>query len=252
MTSIRILATALALSASASAFAQSTTFANGNFSSGLNGWTSAGDVSILGTRQVAALTTASVDYDDDAPLPAGFNNRSGVAAVDFAFGGADFLGVSFAALDAASGAGAFGTWEGSGIRQNFYANAGDTLTIRFDWAFLSADTDNADFGFVAVNGSVVKFVDAFSAPRVSQFTGTFGDMNNASWGWTTADYTYTATSSGLVSLVLGVVDVKSYAGTSELRVDNITVTASPVPEPGAWALSLAGLLVAASVARRRR
>jgi hypothetical protein len=240
-----IAAATLAAMGTTAAMAQSTTFTNGNFATGtFAGWTTLGDVSLVGSQKRAALTTASVAYEDDHPNPAGFNNNSGTAAVDFAFA-PDLAGVDFAKLDAINGT----TYEGSAIRQNFIATAGDTLTIHFDWAFLSADTDFADFGFLAINDTVVKIVDTNSTPLASSFNGVFGDLNDVTWSWTGVDFTYTANSTGAVSLVIGVADVNDYNGTSELRVDNITVSA--VPEPEAYALALAGLLVAGSLARRR-
>lgn len=239
-------AIALCIASAAPAMAQGTTFANGDFAGGsLANWTTAGDVVVAGTKQVVALTTASVDFEDDAPLEAGFNNRSGNAAVDFSYA-PDLAGVSFASLDTAGGE---FTYEGSAIRQDFYANAGDTLTVKFDWAFLSADTTYKDFGFLSINNTVVKFVDALSAPAASQFNSTFGDLNQVTWGWTNASYTYTAAASGNVSLVLGAVDVGDYNGTSELRVDNISVSA--VPEPESYAMLLAGLALMGGIARRR-
>lgn len=242
------LAAALGLVIASPALAAGTTFSNGSFAGGsLANWTTAGDVLVVGNNKVAALTSASVDYEDDFPLAAGFNNNSGAAAVDF-FLASDLAGIAFTSLDAAGGD---FTYEGSAIRQDFFATAGDTLTVSFDWTFLSADTLNADFAFVAINDTVVKFVDAFSAPAASQFNNTFGDFDDVTWGWASADYTYTATSTGAVSLVLGVVDLGDASGTSELRVDNIAVTA--VPEPRDWMLMLAGLgLVGVMVERSKR
>lgn len=242
------LAAVLGLAIASPAFAAGTTFTNGDFSGGsLANWTTAGDVLVVGNNKVAALTTASVDYQDDFPLDAGFNNNSGNAAVDFSLA-SDLAGISFASLDTAGGD---FTYEGSAIRQDFFATAGDTLTVSFDWTFLSADKTFADFGFVAINDTVVKFVDAFSAPAASKFNDTFGDFDDVTWGWASATYTYTAASTGAVSLVLGVVDIGDYSGTSELRVDNVAVTA--VPEPKDWMLMLAGLgLVGMMVGRSRR
>lgn len=249
MRTIHIL-TAAALVTTGTAQAQTNAITNGDFSSGPSGllaWVVEGDVAVVGPTRRAALTTASVLYEDDAPLAAGFNNNSGQAAVEFGLA-PNLVGLDYAVLDAAAGGAA--TFEGSAIRQDFFANAGDTLTVRFDWAFLSADTTNADFGFVAINNTVVNFVNATSAPLASTFNGTFGDMDNVTWNWSTVDYTYTATTTGTVSLALGVVDVNGVDGTSELRVDNLHVTA--VPEPETWGLALAGLLVAGVAARRRR
>lgn len=256
-----IAAAALCAAGMAPAFAQSTTFTNGDFSTGdFTNWTEFGDVSIKSpTNKVAALTTASTDYQDDAPLPAGFNNNSGNAAVDF-FGAADLAGVAFEDLDSAvdgAGAGAGAgesTYEGSAIRQDFFATAGDTLTVSFDWTFLSADTSFDDFAFLSINDTVVNFVNASSAPASSQFNGVFGDFDQVTWGWVTgATYTYTAATTGAVSLVLGLVDVGDASGTSELRVDNIAVSAvSAVPEPESYAMLLAGLAVMGGIAARRR
>lgn len=240
---------AAALIAAGSAQAQSNAITNGDFANGLIAWTVEGDVSVLGTTKRAALTTASVAYQDDAPLGEGFNNNSGNAAIEFTQA-PNLAGLDFTVLDAAADAtGNSFTYEGSAIRQNFFARAGDVLTVRFDWAFLSADTAQADFGFVAINDTVVNFVNATSAPLASTFNGTFGDLNNVTWNWTTVDYSFTATTTGTVSLALGVVDVNDTQGTSELRVDNINVSA--VPEPETWGLALAGLLIAGVAARRR-
>jgi hypothetical protein len=232
----------------APAMAQTNSLQNGSFAgNSLSSWTSFGDVSVSGPRNVAALTTASVAFDDDAPLSAGFNNRSGTAAVDF-FDASDLAGVSFGSLDSAGGG--FTTYEGSAIRQDFYANAGDILNVKFDWAFLSGDQANSDFGFLAINGTVVKFVDAFSPLNASQFGGSFGSFDNVTWDWKNADYTYTANANGNVSFVLGVVDVGDSSFTSELRVDNISVVA--VPEPETYAMLIAGLAMMGAIARRRR
>jgi PEP-CTERM motif len=243
------LFSAAALIAAGSAHAQSNAIQNGNFANGLIAWTVEGDVSVEGSAKRATLTTASLAYQDDAPLAAGFNNNSGNAAIEFSQA-PNLAGLDFTVLDAAADAsGSAFTYEGSAIRQNFFARAGDVLTVRFDWAFLSADTANADFGFVAINNTVVNFVNATSAPLASTFNGTFGDLSNVTWNWTTVDYTFTATTTGTVTLALGVVDVNATDGTSELRVDNINVSA--VPEPETWGLALAGLLIAGVAARRR-
>lgn len=251
MKSIHTIAAAVALCVTgiAPAMAQSTTFTNGNFgtpTASLTAWTTAGDVVVAGSKKVAVMSTASVDFEDDFPLQAGFNNNSGTAAVDF-FNAADLGGVPVTSLDIGGYA-----YEGSAIRQDFYATAGSTLTVSFDWAFLSSDTANPDFGFLAINNSVVNFVDTNSSVLNSQFNGTFGDLNNVTWGWNTASFSYTANANGAVSLVLGVVDIGDMGGTSELRVDNVAVTSAPVPEPETYAMMLAGLGMLGGAVRRRR
>lgn len=240
-----LAATAVFALASASAMAQSTTFQNGSFVTGLTGWSTAGDVQVTTAgRKIAILSNASLDFEDDAPLGNGFNNNSGTPAVDFSFS-SDLAGVPVGSLDI----GGF-SYEGSALRQDFMATAGDQLTVKFDWAFLSADTTNVDYGFVAINDTVVSFVNINSNPLASSFTGDFGDFSVASWVFTENSYTYTAASSGLVSLVIGVVDINDYLGTSELRIDNVSVSA--VPEPETYAMLLAGLGLVGAYTRRRK
>lgn len=250
-TSYKLIAVAAlcALGAPA-AFAQGTTFANGNFDGGsLANWTVEGDVSVIGSRKAVALTTASVSNQDDYPLQEGANNLSGTAAVDFS-SAASFANLSIDSFDIGGFA-----YEGSAIRQEFTAIAGNTLTVNFDWTFLSAEKAvgnipaNPDFGFLAINGTVVKIIDALSAPAVGQFDGNFVGFDDSGWVWTTNSYSYTPTTTGLVSLALGVVDIGDYNYTSELRVDNITVSA--VPEPESYAMLLAGLAFIGGIARRR-
>lgn len=240
-----LAATAVFALASASAMAQSTTFQNGSFESGLTNWSTDGDVLVTTSgRKIGILSTASLDYEDDAPLGAGFNNNSGTAAVDFSFNN-NLAGVPVGSLDIGGFA-----YEGSALRQSFMATAGQQITVKFDWAFLSSDTANADFGFIAINDTVVSFVNTASSPLVSSFTGNFGDFSSASWVFTENSYTYTAASDGAVSLVIGVADIGDYLGTSELRIDNVSVSA--VPEPETYALMLAGLGLMGGYIRRRQ
>jgi len=250
-----IAAAALCALGLSSAFAQGTTFTNGSFDGGsLLNWTTEGDVLVVGSRKAVAMTTASFEFEDDAPLEAGANNLSGVSPVDFSFA-PTLANLPVESFDI----GGVGT-EGSAIRQEFYATAGNQLTVNFSWTFLSAEKTQGviqaqpDFGFLAINGTVVKFIDALSAPAVSTFIGTFGDFSegNVAWGWDDDSYTYTPTTDGLVTLALGVVDIGDYSYTSELRVDNISVSAiTPVPEPESYAMLLAGLAFMGGIARRR-
>jgi hypothetical protein len=77
------LAAAIAVAGVAPALAQNA-IQNGDFSTGLTGWNTYGDVTVQGTTQRAVLTTAST-FDDDDGLGAGYNNNSGVSPVDFAY-----------------------------------------------------------------------------------------------------------------------------------------------------------------------
>ena len=119
---LHTLRTALLLTAlSGSAHAA---LVNGDFSSGLSGWSSLGDVAAL---HGATLSTASLAVDD-APAAAGAFNTSGVAAAAVGVPGGveEFAGLGLGALDPdpANGIWAF---EGSVLKQSLTVNAGDML-----------------------------------------------------------------------------------------------------------------------------
>ena len=247
MKRIHQLAAAVALCAAGTvpAFAQSTTFQNGTFTNGdLTGWTTDGDVATRGGRVLT--TTASVAYDDDnlGAGNEGFLNESGTPAVNF-FESPTLAGIAVENFDIDGVA-----YEGSAIRQDFTATNAEFLTVTFDWAFLSTDTNLGDYGFVAVNDSVYKFVDSSSQFLTGNFLGTFVDDSNTSWNWYQSSYTYQANANGAVSLTLGVIDIGDTQFTSQVRFDNVAVSA--VPEPETYAMLLAGLALMGGIARRRR
>jgi hypothetical protein len=233
-----IAAAALCVAGIAPALAQGTTFTNGDFSNGLNSWTSIGDVSIgtyQGSNNRAVLTTAYLDGDSITGDQA--NNISGVSAAPLQNNGyglnepglAPFLSADPAAFDIGGYA-----FEGSAIKQSFNVLAGDQLSVNFWFGLVTAETDLAnfnDFAFITVDGALHKVASITDASRVGSFT-------------------YSFTSSGLVTLGFGVVDINDVVGVSEFRVDNISVTA--VPEPSSYAMMLAGLALMGSIARRRK
>jgi hypothetical protein len=238
-------AAALAFVAASPVLAQGTTFQNGSFDgNSLSGWQTFGDVRTVNGR--VSMTTASTAFDDDnlGAGNEGFLNESGVAAVDM-FNEPTLAGIPVTSFDIGGYA-----YEGSGIRQSFSALAGSTLNISFDWAFSSTDTANPDFGFIAINDSVHKFVDTGSQYLTGKFLGSFVDAQNVTWNWFNSTYSYEAAADGSLSLALGVVDINDYSYTSRLRIDNVTVSA--VPEPETYALMLTGLGVLAGAMRRRQ
>lgn len=247
MKTIRLIAAAVALTAAGvtPAMAQNA-LQNGTFSSGLANWDSFGDVIVSGGVNPRAVLSTASSFDDDDGLGIGYNNNSGVTAVDLG-AVSNLAGVSVLNLDIGGTA-----YEASAIRQSFAANAGDLITVSFTWAFLSLEAAATDFAFTAVNNSVVKFADVTSVPAASVFNGTFGDFNNVTWNWNNNTVSYTANANGIQSFSLGVVDVGDYTLTSELRVDNVSILVTAVPEPEAYAMLLAGLGLMGAIARRRK
>lgn len=171
-------------------------------SSDLHSWTAAGDV-VVDSATTARLTTA---YSDESPLSTG-------AALLF-----DELET---ALSLPAGSLAADTFEGSGLQLSFAAVAGTTL--RFDWHLSTVDFDaqQADRAFVLIDGSLLSPLGTVAGNAVGgQFSHRFNDT-------------------GLHALAIVVMDVAAADRVSTLTVSNFQVSA--VPEPGSWALLLAGL-----------
>jgi hypothetical protein len=225
------LAAALFTLGSAPSFAQSTTFQNGTFDTGLTGWDTLGDVSVglfAGGNPRAVLTTAFLDPLDPNAME-GQDNRSGVSAADISLI-ESFAGVAPFALDIGGPA-----YEGSVMRQSFSVMAGDAINFNFWFSLLTQQPVTpgfpADIGFVSVNGNVISVLD----PMATNGMGAFS---------------YQFATGGVANVAIGVLDIGDFVGNTELRVDNITVSA--VPEPEAFAMLLAGLGLVGAVARRRR
>jgi len=174
-------------------------------------WTAAGDV-VVDAATTARLTTA---YADEAPLSAG-------SALLF-----DELET---ALSLAPGGLAADTLEGSGLQLSFAAAAGTTL--RFDWQLSTVDFDanQADRAFVLIDGGLLVSLGTVTASTVAgQFSHQF-------------------TGAGNHALAIVVMDVTAADRVSTLTVSNLQVSA--VPEPGQWALMLAGLVGLMAAGRR--
>lgn len=234
---LHTLALAIALSGSSLGVHAQTALNNGDFSAGLTGWQVIGDASIQGgSAPELWLTTASVDFEDDFPLPAGALNRSGQGAVS---GGLEaFVGLSAGALDP-DPQGGLQAYEGSAAFQSFSAGVGDTLSFR--WDFGTSDSF-ADYAFVIVDGQIFHL----AGPADAGQSGRLGNL------FQTGEQTFSLsfTSGGQHTLAFGVVDVGDYNVTSTLAIAGVQVSA--VPEPGALALMLAGLGATALGARGRR
>jgi len=192
---------------------------NGGFAGDFTGWSGTGDVLLddgtlggsgptEGTYQ-ALLTTAGTLTD-------GFNLNFDDPLKDAVVVGnmETFLGLS----GALSG---FGAVEGSAIRQSFTANAGEVLS--FNWNFLTDDAGlSDDFAFVLIDGSLTTLSDANSL-----LLGPSGGFFLDETGYYTSSHTFGT--SGAHTLAFGVVDAPDNIGASGLLVDNISLTAVPIP-----------------------
>lgn len=170
-------------------------------------WNTTGDV--LEGAGFVTLTSAYTGAGD----PDRFFNVSGTPAAEIGVLEAA-LGLPAYALDLSEDE--YGT-EGSVAWQSFAVGAGSTLS--FSWDFSTRENDFEDRAFVVVDGSVLTLATRTQGSATGAFSQVF-------------------VNAGTVTLGLGVIDTVDYLGVSTLQVSGVTVT--PVPEPGTWALWLAG------------
>jgi hypothetical protein len=182
-------------------------------STDLRGWTAAGDLLVSADGGAATLSTA---WLDETPVLAG---------------GALLFDELEAALALQPGSLAADTIEGSGLQQSFSTAAGSTL--HFDWRLETADFDaaQADRAFVLVDGALlVDLGTVAAAPLTGRFSHRFADA-------------------GAHALAIVVMDVNAADKVSTLTLSGLQVSA--VPEPGTWALLLAGVAGLGALGRRR-
>lgn len=126
-----------------------------------------------------------------------------------------FLGVASGGLSplAASGSGYDDATNGSAMKTTLDVTAGDQIS--FSWAFDADDYLNFnDFAFVTINGTPIELAD------ISQV----GSYGATSW----ASFSYTATSTGPLTIGFGVMNtgdsgVNTYLLVDQLRVNGMTV-----------------------------
>lgn len=199
-------------------------------------WTLYGDAVAL-PNGGHTLTTAS-GFDDDAPLADGALNLSGndplLAGLDFETA----LGFAPGAFDLSAVQQAT---EGSAVFSLFTVEAGQQLS--FEWQLSTRDVGEGfglDYAFVVVGDALYRLGTAAQAALPG--SGSY----LASSGWQTFSHTFTE--AGTYRVLLGVLDVGDFAGTSALSVSAV----SAVPEPETLAMLLAGLGLVGGAVRRRR
>jgi hypothetical protein len=122
------------------------------------------------------------------------------------------------------------TYEGSAIAIRFQAGAG--TAVHAFWALSTLDTDLAfaDRAYAIVDGVVSPLAQVGSGAQAGTFAHVFAIGGSHTLGF-------------------AVLDVNDVTGLSQLDLGPLTVTA--VPEPGSWALLLAGVAGVGALARRR-
>ena len=226
---------------------------NGTFAQGLQGWQTAGDVSVQSTT-VAGLSlgsanatlllgTATTFTDDDAPSAAGTYNLSGNDPV--LSGEVDGLEASLGLPTSALGS---DVYEGSSAKQTFSVSAGDVVS--FDFLLASRNSgvslSESDTAWMSLQ------IGAGTPGLITLDNATSPTMISLGNGWLGSNWqhvSFTASSTGLLTLGFAVADVGSFTGTSLLGIQNVAVAAA-VPEPESLALALTALVLLGATTRR--
>ncbi len=221
---------------------QASGIVNGTFVSGLNGWTSYGDVGIKGNYaggpvngsvNQAIVTNASSNPSPDSN---GNFNVSGNTAVDISTLESD-LNLTPDTLTPSDAI--FGAVNGSALTQSFSVSAGDNLN--FTWKFLTNDTTQVDPnnfpGLQDADDAVVIITTGTSqkiftlADTSSPFLSSATDGSSYLRDTPFESFNYTLPTTGIYNLELVVTNQGNSALTSSLLLDNVNTSSINVPEP---------------------
>ena len=203
---------------------------NGDFGSGsFTGWTDTGNtevVSCLGgvCPPSGNLKQAFLGTNGTAVYALG----NGAPATAAALAGA--LGVTGAMLDGLT-APSDSVKFGSSIRQSFTANTGSKVS--FSWNFVTDESANPiadDYAFFILDGTLTRLANTFSTLGATPTAFTFET------GYKSVNVTLAA--SGQHDIAFGVVDVHDALGASGVLIDNVRVSAVPLPA-GLWLFTTA-------------
>ncbi|MDJ0845979.1 hypothetical protein [Crocosphaera sp.] len=206
---------------------------NGSFETGLNGWMTGGVVSIEngsfgvtptdGVNQALATTA-------DGSLP--------TSVID---GLEDFLGVPLGIFDDPGDPFLGAATEGSALKQTFTAQAGDTLTL--DWNFLTDDTVNPDYAFVILSPETelnnLTFDDLI---KLSASDGLMGSASIFAEETGYGSFSASIPTDGTYLLGIGVIDAGDVIGDSGVLLDNVVLEQQPTSVPEGSSLISLGLL----------
>ncbi len=191
-------------------------------------------------KTLLALATLAASWSSNAAIMTIGNvtdNGSGQYTISNASGSVtdsvieSFLGLSSGTLDSISTGNAK---EGSALKDTVQVNAGSEYS--FDWTWFSSEDNGVsynDFSFVSL-----------SLDGTEVLADTFVNDNFSS------SFSWTATTSGLLTYGIGVMDVNDEVVSSTLNVSNISV--SEVSEPVTLAIFGLGLVGLAGLRRSRK
>ena len=249
--------------AAAHAPAASAGLNNGSFETGFDGWSTIGDTSIQGTgigiaptngHAMAFLTTLCDATRGPGCSTIGIRELPYSERNAVGFGAAtQFLGFAYDEVIRQGRAGFEG--EGSAIRREIVARAGDTLS--FDAYYVTTETlDNAFFTLVPADGgaktllflnrqarldlvSPVALCERQILPLGNDPCGTAGPGANRTDGW--QHVSVVLPTSGVFTFGFGLSEIADGTVPSALFIDNVEL--SSVPGPPALALASFGALL---------